>query len=137
MYKEAYERTDTLLRAALGQYRMEVALGRWELVRESVGRIRGSLGKDKNLLGEMHRLLSLIAEAEGNMDEAILEMELATRFKPALYSYWRRLATLCEESGQKGRALDAYEAVLAREPWNREALKEVTRLRAIWTPIAK
>lgn len=137
MYKEAYERTDTLLRAALGQYRMEVALGRWEQVRESVGRVRGSLGKDQDLLGEMHRLLSLIAEAEGNMDEAILEMELATRFKPVLYPYWRRLATLCEESGQKGRALDAYEAVLAREPWNREALKEVTRLRAIWAPIAK
>ena len=137
MYKEAYTRTGSLLRAALGQYRMEVALGRWDGVRDDVGRIRGKLGKNTSMLAEMHRLLSLTAEAEGNMDEAIVEMELATRLRPGQYPYWRRLAMLSEATGQKGRALDAFEAVIARDPSNQEAQKEVQRLREVWTPTSR
>ena len=136
MYKEAYNRSKNLLRAALGQYRMDVALGRWEGVRDAVGSIRGKLGKDKTMLAEMHRLLSLTAEAENNMDEAIVEMELATRLRPSQYSYWRRLANLCESTGQKGRALDAFEAVIARDPLNQEAQGEVKRLREVWAPFS-
>lgn len=134
MFKESERRDPTLYRAALSKNRMLVALGRVEGVRSDIGRIRSSLGKDRYLLGEMHRVLSLVAEEENTIDEAIIEMELATRKVPSRYGYWIRLANLCEKSGQLGRALDAYEAVQAYDPSNEKINREVERLKKSWSP---
>ena len=129
MYAEAISLDPRYVRALLGEVRLRMQLGRGSVGegREAIGAIRSLLGNDYRLTAEYHRVLSIAAELEGEVDECLMEMRMAVRARPDGAGYWKRAIAIAETNGRTLEALQIAEQWSGRMDSNHAEAREVLK----------
>lgn len=70
-----------------------------------------------------------VMAAQGDVQDALADLETATRLEPKRFDALEALGALAEKAGEKKRALDAYRKALAISPRNEATEKNAERLR--------
>lgn len=117
-FREAERRGAEEIDVDMGLAEVKVARGEKESAWPYIEKM---IGYPEDNVETCNRFIDLVVKA-GLLPQAIERAQQLAKEHPYQILYWKLLAELAESNGSYGRALDAYEFVLAIQPEDKEAL---------------
>jgi putative inorganic carbon (HCO3(-)) transporter len=118
MFTEAHDLDPARADAMLGKARALVLLKDWDRLVRVVGELRPLVVGKPGPLGELHVILSRMADGQGDRAVAIHEMEMAVRLAPRNLGYLIRLGELYADTSEWAQARSVWQRALRLSPGN-------------------